>query len=312
MSEHKPTFTDTEILFYGQEQGFPYQEGLSPLAGAGSPEMQDGLLKMASEYPSLKTIADYVASSFMNPKRAFSVFGELEGNFLRFRAALPDADIFLPAYALLISAGSAGSYLGCENQETVYHMLMEFSGLDNISDITPDRTQEAAAVSLIFRPVDMLVILAACDVIIQNRYEGGWFTVASLLNVFDLTGDSDFSRVCSPLAAVAKEAIFHSVTIQDVERVLQTMTDDDILREDEIDGKKLYSFSMKYRSLPKIFTHAQNRLAVFKYDENGSAVLVYIHSNDTGTWGLIWQNGQAMIKKLDKAGLQELCQSLLM
>jgi hypothetical protein len=303
MSSNKTTFTDSEILFYGREQDFYYQEGLSPLAEEYSPARQEGLLEAAFQNPGLKTVADYVAASFMNPRIVLKVFGEIEGNFLRYRAALPYSSAASPAYAILFSAGNEGSYLGVENKETVYEMFLELSGINMV--------QETSPLSLEIDPIDLLVILAACDVILQNRYEGGWFTVASILNAFDLSADLDFSRVCAPVAAIAGDMILRSFSAQDIENSLKGMITSEIFKSDEMDGKTLYCFSMKYRYIHNIFAQAKNRFAVLKENGNGSADFIYVIVNETGTWGFGIENGESTIKGLDKTKLQVLCKSLL-
>jgi len=303
MSVNKTTFTDTEILFYGRERGFPFQEGLSPLTEVDSQAKQDALHQAAYQNPGLKTVADYVAASFMNPKTVIKIFGEIEGNFLRYRTALPYSTAASPAYAILFSAGNEGNYLGCENQATVLEMLLELSGINLVQETNP--------LFLEIDPLDLLVILVACDVIMQNRYEGGWFTVASILNAFDLSTDLDFSRVCAPVAAIAGDMILRSFSAQDIQNSLQGMIGSGIFKSDEMDGKTLYGFSMKYRYILNIFAQAENRFAVLKEDGNGFAELIYVTINKTGTWGFGIKNGQGTIQGLDKTKLQMLCNNLL-
>lgn len=93
------------------------------------------------------------------------------------------------------------------------------------------------------------------DIILQNKYEGGWFTAASVLNAFDLSGDNNFSRVCSPLADVAGEIIYSSISEGDIATAINEMTNAEIFDNDEIDGDTLYSLSLEYRYILSIFTN---------------------------------------------------------
>lgn len=299
MRENKTVFSDEEILNYGRAN-----------------EMESSLLVETSQNPEFKRVADYVAASFVNPGQMIHVFGEIEGAFLRFRGALPDRDHDLgsttegdaawtknPGVALLISQADAGSMLACENRDTVIEMLLEMAGGTD--------TPEGSPLELEMDARDLLCLLASWDVVMENRYEGGWFTATSVLNAFDLWEDKDFSRICGPIGAIASDEIFKAITKADVENSLKGLAGEGILVADEIDGTRLYSFSMKYRNLYKLFEATSNRLAVASYQADGSVLLVYVIRNVSGSWAFEFEKGVGKIHRLSRIGLEKLCNRLI-
>lgn len=302
MSNNKTHFSDGEILFYGRQQGFFENEGLC-LLRHDYYNNENGLLNLTLQNLNFKKIANYVAASFMNPKTAVKIFAGINNEFLRFRAALPNTNIANAAYALLFSVGNQGSYLGYENKETVYEMLLELSVANNHEEISP--------ITIEISPVCLLVILAACDVILQNKYEGGWFTDTSLLNAYDISEDMDFSRVCSPIADVTSAIVYSSTFQQDIQNALEEMVNEEILYSDEVDGTSLYSFTLEYRYLPKLFAANQNRLAACKYYENGDIGIFYVISNQSEAWSFTIKKDVGKIERLNTVSFKKLFETVL-
>ena len=300
MNKIKFSFTDNEILFYGRESGFIEDEALCLLNEGNITKNDDALLRMAKENPILKEIADYTAQSFMNPKSALRVFSGIGKEFLRFRAAMPeinDLNVSTSAYALVFNAANEG-YMGCENYNTLFEMMIELSGFDSSRQVKP--------FSFELSPVDLFVLLGACDVILKNKYDGGRFTEISILNAFDLTDDVDFNRICSPLADIASDIIIRNIKNNRISESLAEMTKAGILEVTEMEGIKFYSFTNEYRYILNIFVSAQNRLAILRYDENGQADIIYIITNNSETYGFSVQNGAGRIERLDENSINAL------
>lgn len=303
MISNRIAFSDTEILFYGNRLGFALNAGLSLLRNEFQPGIQDGLLSATIENPNLKPVADYVAASFMSPINALKVFASIEDKFLRFRLALPHTNTANAAYSLVYEAGENGGYLACENRETIVEMLLELSGIRN--------SREMASTGMEISPIYLLIFLAACDVILQNKYDGGWFTAASIFNAYDNSGESGFSRMLFPLAYVSEDVICSSIVYEDIQKALNEMVNEEILDEDEIDGTPLYTFTLEYKYLTKLFEELRNRLAVYKHDEAGNIFILYVISNQTETWGFTIEKDVAKIERLNAIRLKELCETVL-
>ncbi len=303
MSNNKTHFSDGEILSYGRQQGFFENEGLCLLRHDYYNNNENNLLNLTLKNLNFKKIADYVAASFMNPKTAVKIFAGINNEFLRFRTALPNTNIANAAYALLFSVGNQSSYLGYENKETIHEMLLELSGANNYGEISP--------ITIEISPVCLLVILAAGDVILQNKYEGGWFTAASLLNAYDISEDRDFNRVCSPIADVASDIVYSSTFQEDIQNALEEMVNEEILYSDEVDGTSVYSFTLEYRYLPKLFVANQNRLAACKYYENGNISIFYVISNPNEAWSFTIKKDVGKIERLNALSFKKLFQTVL-
>jgi len=303
MTSNRITFSDSEILFYGNSQGFTLNAGLSLLRNEFSSDRQDGLLSATIKNPDLKPVADYVAASFMSPKNALKVFACIADKFLRFRSALPHTNTADSAYALVYEAGDNGGYLACENRETICEMLLELSGISN--------SREMSSTGMEISPIYLLIILAACDVILQNKYDGGWFTAASVFNAYDISGESGFSRIIFPLAYVADDIIYRSISYEDIQKALNEMVKEEILDIDEIDATSLYAFTLEYKYLTKLFEALQNRLAVYKHDEAGNIFILYVISNQTETWGFTIKKDIGKIERLNAIRFNELCETVL-
>lgn len=303
MTSNRIAFSDSEILFYGNNRGFMLNPSLSILRNEFSSDRPDGLLSATIKNPDLKLVADYVAGSFMNPKNALKVFACVEDQFLRFRLALPHTNTANPEYALVYEAGDIGGYLTCENRETICEMLLELSGISN--------SRGMGSTGMEISPIYLLIILAACDVILQNKYDGGWFTAVSVFNAYDNSGEDGFNRICLPLTYVAADIIYKSISYEDIQKALNEMVKEEILDVDEIDGTPLYTFTLEYKYLTKLFESLQNRLAVYKYDEAGNIFILYVISNQTETWGFTIKKDIGKIERLNAIRFIELCETIL-
>lgn len=249
-----------------------------------------------------KQVADYAAASFMNPKNLLKVFGSIDEYYIRFQAALPQTNDDSSDYALIYKAGNEG-YLNCESGKGLREILYELSGIQN--------KKHTRVVSCTLSPLVLLTILGACDVVMQNRYEGGWFTASSVENTFDLSGDGDFKRVGAPVAEVASDIILSEASIQDISEVLNEMAGREILNSDEIDSIPIYSFCVEYRYIPNIFTGIKNRLAVFRYDERGVGDIYYMVSKEAETWAFTVEKGRGTIERIDETRLNQILDTIL-
>jgi hypothetical protein len=303
MTSNRIAFSDSEILFYGNNRGFMLNPSLSMLRNEFSSDRPDGLLSATIKNPDLKLVADYVAGSFMNPKNALKVFACVEDHFLRFRLALPHTNTANPEYALVYEAGDIGGYLTCENREIICKMLQELSGISNSREMSPTGME--------ISPIYLLIILAACDVILQNKYDGGWFTAASVFNAYDNSGESGFRRILFPFTYVSDDIIYRSISYEDIQKAINEMAKEEILDVDEIDGTPLYAFEVEYRYLPRLFEGVKNSLAVYRHDELGNISLLYVISNQTETWGFTIKKDIGKIERLNTIRFNELSKTVL-
>ena len=296
MSTDKKTFSDIEILSYGIKSGFFLNESTCLLKEYSNSKDENALLSFTEAFPNFKYAADYTAGSFMNPQKSIKVFSKTGKEFLRFRAALPfSSDINIP-FAIIINAGNEG-YISAEPQNTVFEMLHELSGYNS----HPEQPLKQD-----ISPLELIVILSACHVILQNRYEGGWFTAKSLVNAFDLNGAKSFDGICAPLAAICGDYILKRFSDADLSAVLKAMCDAEILETDELDGKTFYSFSVDYKYIPALFSSASKSLSIFRYLNTGEADIIHIVSSLSQTWTFSIINGQGFIEKPDEQRLREL------
>ena len=296
MITDKKTFSDIEILSYGIKSGFFLNESTCLLKEYSNSKDENALFSFTEAFPNFKAAADYTAGSFMNPQKAIKVFSKTGKEFIRFRAALPfSSDMNIP-FALIINAGGEG-YMSAEPQNTVFEMLYELSGYN-----APPEQPLKQEIS----PLELIVILSACDVILQNRYEGGWFTTKSLMNAFDLNGAEGFDGVCAPLAAICGDYILKRFSDADLSAVLKAMCDAEILGNDELDGETFYSFCVDYKYIPTLFSKTSKSLSVFRYLNTGEADIIHIISNLSETWAFGIVNGHGIIEKSDEQSLREL------
>ena len=296
MIADKKTFSDIEILSYGIKSGFFLNESTCLLKEYSDSKDENALFSFTEAFPNFKSAADYTAGSFMNPQKAIKVFSKAGKEFFRFRAALPfSSDINIP-FALIINAGGEG-YLSAEPQNTVSEMLYELSGYN----VPPEQPLKQE-----ISPLELIVILSACDVILQNRYEGGWFTAKSLMNAFDLNGAESFDGVCAPLATVCGDYILKRFSDEDLSAVLKAMCNAEILENDELDGETFYSFGVDYKYIPSLFSKTSKSLSIFRYFNTGEADIIHIISSLSETWALGIVNGHGIIEKPDEQGLRGL------
>lgn len=296
MSTDKKTFSDIEILSYGIKSGFFLNESTCLLKEYSNSKDENALSSFTEAFPNFKSAADYTAGSFMNPQKSIKVFSKTGKEFLRFRAALPfSSDINIP-FAIIINAKNEG-YMSAEPQNTVFEMLYELSGYNG-----PPEQPLKQEIS----PLEWIVILSACDVILQKRYEGGWFTAKSLVNAFDLNGAKSFDGICAPLAAICGDYILKRFSDADLSAVLKAMCDAEILENDELDGEAFYSFSVDYKYIPALFSSASKSLSIFRYLNTGEADIIHIVSSLSETWVFSIINGHGIIEKPDEQRLRGL------
>lgn len=260
------------------------------------------LAQKLSHNTRIKEIADYAAASFENPQSAIKVFAGLGQEFIRFSAALPKTNEANPAHALIYHAGQQDGYVSYESAANLSKMLFELAGIDSQKQSQP--------VEFTISPLTLMVFLGACDVILQGRYEGGWYTAAAVQNAFDISGDKDFNRLCAPIAYLASTSIYQEMLDENAANSLIEMVEDGILESDEIDGVQLYSFTPQYRYLPAIFHNTKNRLAILRYADEEISIY-YVITNQTGTWGFTVTIDSGKVERLDELKFKEMCDYIL-
>lgn len=229
---------------------------------------------------------------------AVKVFAGLGKEFIRFSAVPSKTDGNNPTYTMVFHGGQKEGYVIYDSDLNLSEMLFELTGFDS--------KLEVHQIEFIISPLALLVFLGACDVILQGRYEGGWFTASAVQNAFDLAGDSGFDRICAPIAYLASDAICHSLSEDDINGVLREMAEDEIFETDELDDIPFYSFTPELRYIPTIFENISNRLAVLK-EAGDETTIHYIITNSTGTWGFTAAKDTGRIERLTLLKLQELC-----
>lgn len=296
MGTYQTKFSDAEILSYGINSGFFLNESTCLLKEA-SDSSENALIRAVKSFPAFKTTADYVAGSFMNPKKTIKVFSKVGKELLSFYAALPFSSDKEVPLALIIKKGNEG-YLSAEPQKTVNEMLYELSGYNSDSEQQPLR-QEAS-------PMEIIILLSACDVILQDRYDKGFFTAAALMNAFDPDSIKSSSGVCSPIAYLCGDYILKRFSDEDLSAALKAMCDAEVLKSDRLDGVTLYSFANDYKHIPLLFSSTAKSLSIFRYLNTGKADIIHIVSTSSDTWVFSIIDGCGIIEKPDKKRIEEI------
>ncbi len=253
--------------------------------------------------PSFRSVADYVKVSFENPQKTFKVFARKDDGFLRFNFALPKVNNANPIYGIIYEAGKDEGYLACEDSKTLLEMLRELSGIEN---------HIAAEQIIELSPLYLLIALAACDVVLQDKYEQGWFTAAAVFNAYGSTANDDFKRLLFPLAYVAGDTIFASATYEDIRKAMDELVDAEVFNADEVDGTTLYTFSLELRYLVQLFGDITNSLALCRQDEFGNLSILCAISNQTKAWAFTIDKSIGRIERISAVRFNELCKAFLM
>jgi len=286
MTEFKGLYSDTQLIFYGKRRGFAQHPYTCLLQDSGPHPDQALLSRTAEKDLSFGKLADYVCLSLMNPQIGLKALGQTEDGFVRFVAGRPFSRDKNAAWGILFKTGEGG-YLACENQDTMYEMLSEFYGFSSVpleSDLFLELTPGVA-----------FILLAACDVISQNRYPNGWFSAVSLFNAFHTEGETDFCRLCAPLAEAAGEYIRQELNSEGIGAFLDELVSEDILETDTAEGVQLFTFSPEYRQIIGMFSGCRGRLALLCTREERQNLL-YLFSDEAQSWLMSVSNNQAFLR----------------
>jgi len=299
MSNEKISFTDDELLTYGIQAGFVFNEKNSLLT-TGKLRKSDNLLFARTQMnETYKYITDYTIGTFMNPGYALRAFYMEADGFIGFRVAYPGDYKKNDAYAILVNSYN-GSYAITEKEETLEKILFELSGFK--------KEKQEKAVAFQVAPLELLVILAACDVVLQGRYQSEWFTENSLLNAYDLDGESAYTKVCGSIAQVAEDFIYQMYRQEEVEKIITELVENKILIQSVLDEQTVYAFQEEYSYLPEIFKKVQKQLALFQYQEDQEPELIYLITIDSGTWSLKITRKSGIVEKPDSDRMAQLLQ----
>ena len=296
MNSVKITFYDSQIFEYGIKSGFFINESTCLLKEYQDFYHEDSIDAAIEAYPNYKLIADYTSGSFLNPHKSIKVFSKLGKDFLKFRAALPFSTERDIPFALIIDAGEKG-YMSIEKEHKIIEMLFELSGY---------KMNPSQPIFLEISPLELIIILSASDVVLQNRYEGDWFTKESIMNVFDISGAENFDSLCSPLAYLCGDYILKQFTEADFTDILKAMCDAEILECDEVENQIFCCFSFDYKFIPAIFSSTSQSLSIFRYLNTGEADLIHIISNLSETWCFSIINNKGIFEKPNEQRLKEL------
>ncbi|MGB4657715.1 MAG: zinc ribbon domain-containing protein [Mobilitalea sp.] len=282
--------TDAELLSYGKKAGFTLNKATCLLDYETELDCT-ALQQSVSQNPVLKLMIDYLAGSFMNPRTALKVIGITDHDYLGFRAAIPKTSDSESPFAILFSAGDRGLVIE-ESKEYVNQVLKELSGFNSDIPVEP--------IGFTMSPIEVLVILAACDAIQQNKQEGTWFTKTSLVNAFDINNVNEHHPACIALAAVAEDAIYHFYNEDKVSEVLARMVESHLFVKRETESGDLYSLSSTYHRLPQLFENSKNKLAMLRYRFDGKTDIILVISNDAESWAFSMCDGNGCIERLDE------------
>lgn len=290
MNAIKLGFTDAELLSYGVASGFEINE-FTCLFDRYPPVDISQMQRKLQNNVKHKSMLDYLTGSFMNPGVAMKVIGIDSNGYLGFRAALPMGYSQQMPYAILFSAGDRGLML-VENREYLEQVLCELSGY-------PAGTEEP--LDFIIPQIEVLVFLAACDVLQQSGRPESWFTKTSLMNAYNTDYDNPTHPVCSALAAAAGDVIGSIFTEQKVTGVIRKMVEKKVLLCNEIETEPVYSLSPEYHVIPLLFGHARNKLAMLRYHSDGRTEVILLVSDGKDTWGFLLKDGEGRIARLNEA-----------
>lgn len=290
MNAIKMGFTDAELLTYGTASGFEINEFTSLFdryPAVDISQLKEKLLKNLKH----KAMLDYLVGSFMDPGSAMKVIGIDNHELLGFRAALPKNYTQQTPYAILFSAGDRGLMM-TESREYLDQVLLELSG-------HPSKAEKVLDFQI--SQIEVLVFLAACDVMQQNGSQERRFTETSLFNAYNVEYSNSTHPICSALAAVAGDVISSFFTRQKVTGVLQKMVENRVLLCHEEENEPVYSLSPEYHYIPMLFEHAKNKLAMLRYEADGRMEIILTVSDGSDTWAFELYDGEGRIERLNEA-----------
>jgi len=288
--------TDAELLSYGIKAGFVLNKATCLL----DDEMEldcSALQQSVSQNPVLKLMIDYLAGSFMNPRTALKVIGITDHDYLGFRAAIPKISDSESPFAILFSAGDRGLVIE-ESKEYVNQVLKELSGFNSDNSVEP--------IGFTMSPIEVLVILAACDAMQQKKQEETWFSKTSLVNAYDINNIKENHPACIALAAVAEDAIYHFYNVEKISEVLDRMVESRLFIKRETESGELYCLSSTYHKLPQLFENSKNKLAMLRNRFDGKTDIIFVISNETESWAFSMCDGTGCIERLNEDRQKEL------
>ncbi|MDF2514366.1 MAG: hypothetical protein K0S04_4232 [Herbinix sp.] len=294
MSAIKLGFSDAELFSYGIQAGYTLNEASCLF----DQEMQTdcrGLQELISQNPMHKARVDYLIKCFMNPGIGLKVIGIMGQEFLGFRAALPNTNSKESSYAILFSAGDRGLFME-ESRDYMKQVLLELSGFL--------QQEEKQPISFPMTPIDVLVIIAACDLTQNGRHGGGCFTKSALLSAYN--NDNRYHPICSSLTAIAEEVINRFYTEEKVEEVLKRMVENKLIHSNELENGTVYCLSPQYSALPALFESAKMKLSMLRCYPDGNANIIFIISNEQESWAFSLTSNEGIIERLNEKRRMEL------
>lgn len=230
--------------------------------------------------------------------KTLEVFSELDGQHLRFRGTITGKSA-----ELLFLSGDRRVLSNTVDVSALREILLELTEQESAKGEEP--------VSFSLPGMQILTLIGACDVVLQNRYGEGWFTTSSLLNAYDLSEDQEYSRVCAPIAAVASDILYRLLDEEVVEKALLELVDAEILSDDQLDQTTLYRFAPEFSYLPLLFVDPARRMAMIAADEAGTFELLYFLSSAAGSWCFTIGTEQSFVEQVDSRRLSSLFTALL-
>ena len=243
--------------------------------------------------PVFAPVVRHAVAAAMYPQNVFRLYADIKGEELRMRGAQPIQGGPSSAFGIFISAGAEGSFISAESPQSIRALVTELACVK--AEDTP--------VSMSVSPLAQIALLAACDVVLETRFEGDRFTPSALLNTLTLSRDSDYRRLCAPLAEVVGERLRSTLTLEEMMQVMEELANSGVFIREKAGERVLYSFASAYRALPDIFAGCSSRFALCRYDIEGEGDILYILSEGTLSWAFIMEDKKGRIEKIDKEGL---------
>jgi hypothetical protein len=296
LSAIKLGFSDAELLSYGIQAGYTLNEA-SCLFDQDIQTDSRGLQELISQNPVHKERIDYLIKCFMNPGLGLKVIGIMGQEYLGFRAAIPNINSNESSYVILYSAGDRGLFME-ESRDYMKQVLLELSGFLQQEEVEP--------LSFLMSPIEVLVIIAACDLTQNGRHGGGCFTKSSLLKAYDNNNDNIYHPICAALTAIADEVIGRFYTEEKVAEVLERMVVNKLFHFSEIESRAIYCLSPQYSKLPALFENAKIKLSMLRCYPDGRADIIFIISNEQESWAFSMMNDEGRIERLNEKRRMEL------
>ncbi len=268
-----------------------------PASAIEAPLLEETLPNPIEEYlfenPELTKVMDHIVASALFPQNVIHLFSDIGGNQFRMRAAQsiqggPDT-----AFAIFIRSGKDGNQFGIESPDTIRALVAELACVNG----------EQAGESFSFAPLAQLVLLAAADLVRENAIQGGRFTPSALLNSFDPVRESSFKRFSAPITEIVGDRILTAVTIEDMTQLVEELTTQGVFIKEKAGDRVAYTFASGFRSLPEMFSSAENRFALFRHDADAKGDLLYVLSEGDLSWAFIVKDGDGRIERMNKDGL---------